>query len=127
MGEKVYDAACGSAGFLCEAYAYIYDRMEKNTANLKTFTGKHILEKKKNLAYIIGVMNMILHGIEAPNIIHTNTLTENIRDIQEKRLLPCNSCQSTIWRKRTKKSATKLRYQNRLKRLLYSYNILSKV
>jgi len=36
------------------------------------------------LAYIIGVMNMILHGIEAPNIIHTNTLTENIRDIQEK-------------------------------------------
>ena len=29
-------------------------------------------------------MNMILHGIEAPNIIHTNTLTESIRDIQEK-------------------------------------------
>ncbi len=29
-------------------------------------------------------MNMILHGIEAPNIIHTNTLTENISDIQEK-------------------------------------------
>lgn len=29
-------------------------------------------------------MNMILHGIEAPNIIHTNTLSENIRDVQEK-------------------------------------------
>ena len=29
-------------------------------------------------------MNMILHGIEAPNIIHTNTLSENIADIQEK-------------------------------------------
>ncbi len=29
-------------------------------------------------------MNMILHGIEAPNIIHTNTLGENIRGIQEK-------------------------------------------
>jgi type I restriction enzyme M protein len=29
-------------------------------------------------------MNMILHGIEAPNIIHTNTLSENLRDIQEK-------------------------------------------
>lgn len=85
MGEKVYDAACGSAGFLCEAYTYMYERMEKNTSNLKklqeeTFYGK----EKKNLAYIIGVMNMILHGIEAPNIIHTNTLTENIRDIQEK-------------------------------------------
>ena len=30
------------------------------------------------------IMNMILHGIEAPNIIHTNTLSENLADIQEK-------------------------------------------
>ena len=36
------------------------------------------------MAYIIGTMNMILHGVEAPNIIHTNTLAENISDIQEK-------------------------------------------
>jgi len=85
IGEKVYDGAAGSCGFLCEAYGYMYERMEQNTANLKTlqedtFYGK----EKKNLAYIIGIMNMILHGIEAPNIIHTNTLGENIRDIQEK-------------------------------------------
>lgn len=85
VGEKIYDAACGSAGFLCEAYAYMYDRMERNTTNLKTLQENTLYGKeKKNLAYIIGVMNMILHGIEAPNIIHTNTLTENIRDIQEK-------------------------------------------
>ncbi len=85
VGEKIYDAACGSAGFLCEAYEYMYNRMEKNTANLKTLQENTLYGKeKKNLAYIIGVMNMILHGIEAPNIIHTNTLTENIRDIQEK-------------------------------------------
>ncbi|MCB0540325.1 MAG: N-6 DNA methylase, partial [Bacteroidetes bacterium] len=31
-----------------------------------------------------GIMNMILHGVEAPNIIHTNTLAENLADIQEK-------------------------------------------
>lgn len=85
IGEKIYDAACGSAGFLCEAYEYIYNRMEKTTSNLKTLQENTLYGKeKKNLAYIIGVMNMILHGIEAPNIIHTNTLTENIRDIQEK-------------------------------------------
>ncbi len=85
VGEKIYDAACGSAGFLCEAYAYMYDRMERNTTNLKKLQENTLYGKeKKNLAYIIGVMNMILHGIEAPNIIHTNTLTENIRDIQEK-------------------------------------------
>jgi type I restriction enzyme M protein len=75
----------GSAGFLCEAYEYMYDKMDKTTDNLvklqeNTFYGK----EKKNLAYVIGVMNMILHGIEAPNIVHTNTLGESIRDIQEK-------------------------------------------
>lgn len=85
IGERIYDPACGSAGFLCEAYAFMYNRMEKTTRNLKSLQEKTFFGKeKKNLAYIIGVMNMILHGIEAPNIIHTNTLTENIRDIQEK-------------------------------------------
>jgi type I restriction enzyme M protein len=85
IGERVYDGAAGSCGFLCEAYEYMYERMAKTTGNLQklqeeTFYGK----EKKNLAYVIGIMNMILHGIEAPNIIHTNTLGENIRDIQEK-------------------------------------------
>jgi type I restriction enzyme M protein len=46
----------------------------------RTFYGK----EKKSLAYIIGIMNMILHGIEAPNVLHTNTLGENLADIQEK-------------------------------------------
>ncbi len=85
IGDKVYDGAVGSAGFLCEAFEYLknsktltvaeYEQLQK-----KTFYGK----EKKSLAYIIGVMNMILHGIEAPNIVHTNTLAENIFDIQEK-------------------------------------------
>ena len=84
IGETVYDGAVGSAGFLCESYAHMSQDVN-NVDDLKklqetTFYGK----EKKNLAYIIGVMNMILHGIEAPNIIHTNTLSENIRDIQEK-------------------------------------------
>jgi len=85
IGEKIYDGAAGSCGFLVESYDFMKKRMEKSTTNLKilqedTFYGK----EKKNLAYVIGIMNMILHGIEAPNIIHTNTLGENIRDIQEK-------------------------------------------
>ncbi|SFU53334.1 type I restriction enzyme M protein [Pustulibacterium marinum] len=85
MGEKIYDGAAGSCGFLCEAYEYLYNRMEKTTENLKTLQEDTLFGKeKKNLAYVIGIMNMILHGVEAPNIIHTNTLGENIRDIQEK-------------------------------------------
>lgn len=85
IGEKVYDGAAGSCGFLVEAFDYMEERMEKTTANLKTLQEETFYGKeKKNLAYVIGIMNMILHGIEAPNIIHTNTLGENIRDIQEK-------------------------------------------
>ena len=85
MGERIYDPACGSGGFLCEAYDYLYGRMDKTSLNLKTLQDDTFYGKeKKNLAYIIGTMNMILHGIEAPNITHTNTLGENIRDIQEK-------------------------------------------
>jgi type I restriction enzyme M protein len=50
------------------------------TLQTRTFYGK----EKKSLAYVIAIMNMILHGIEAPNIIHTNSLTENLADVQEK-------------------------------------------
>ena len=85
IGESVYDGAVGSAGFLCEAYDYmrhgkVLSAAQYETLQTKTFMGK----EKKSLAYVIGIMNMILHGIEAPNIVHTNTLTENIADIEQK-------------------------------------------
>lgn len=84
IGDTIYDGAVGSAGFLCEAFAYLEDiaqsTSDHKTLQEKTFFGK----EKKSLAYVIGIMNMILHGIEAPNIIHTNTLAENLMDIQAK-------------------------------------------
>ena len=85
IGETIYDGACGSAGFHCEAFDYLKSGTQLTTRDLVTLQ-KHTFygKEKKSLAYVIGVMNMILHGIEAPNIIHTNTLTENIADIQEK-------------------------------------------
>jgi len=84
IGERIYDGALGSAGFLCEAYDYLR-KGELSTKDLQTLQSKTFVGKeKKSLAYVIALMNMILHGIEAPNIIHTNTLAENISDIQEK-------------------------------------------
>lgn len=85
IGERIYDGACGSAGFLCESYDFMKDRpgltvKEFDMLQTRTFYGK----EKKSLAYVIAIMNMILHGIEAPNIVHTNTLTENLADIQDK-------------------------------------------
>ncbi len=85
-GETIYDGACGSAGFLCEAYDYLrHGRKKITTSQLNKLQGKTFYGKeKKSLAYIIGIMNMILHGINAPNIVHTNTLAENLADIQER-------------------------------------------
>ncbi len=84
IGERIYDGACGSAGFLCEAFDYMRPKAtnakELSTLQERTFYGK----EKKSLAYVIAIMNMILHGIETPNIVHTNTLGENINDIQER-------------------------------------------
>ena len=103
IGERIYDGACGSAGFLCESFDYLLNGTDGkhgthkshsshqshqpllttndlHTLQTNTFYGK----EKKSLAYVIAIMNMILHGIEAPNIVHTNTLTENLADIQEK-------------------------------------------
>ena len=65
---------------LSEGQAASSPRKDLKTLQERTFYGK----EKKSLAYVIAIMNMILHGIEAPNIVHTNTLTENLADIQEK-------------------------------------------
>ena len=102
IGERIYDGACGSAGFLCEAHDYLRNSVrpveartvhgstgsprtglstrDLETLQTRTFYGK----EKKSLAYVIAIMNLILHGIEAPNILHTNTLSENLADVQEK-------------------------------------------
>ena len=84
INETIYDGAVGSAGFLCEAYDYMrrddLTATEFETLQTRTFFG----QEKKSLAYIIGIMKMVLHGIEAPNILHTNSLNENVMDIQEK-------------------------------------------
>jgi type I restriction enzyme M protein len=81
IGNKIYDGAVGSAGFLCEAFEYLNKKnlstKDSEILQTQTFFGK----EKKALAYIIGIMNMILHGVKAPNIIHTNSLSENVNDI----------------------------------------------
>jgi len=86
IGDTIYDGAAGSAGFLCEAYDYLRqggsEKKALSTSDLATLqTSTFYAKEKKSLAYVIAIMNMILHGIEAPNVIHTNTLAENLQDI----------------------------------------------
>ncbi|MBV8522225.1 MAG: N-6 DNA methylase [Acetobacteraceae bacterium] len=84
IGERIYDGTLGSAGFLCEAHDYLRQgaltTSQLQMLQTRTFYGK----EKKRLAYVIATMNMILHGIETPNIMHTNTLVENLSEVQEK-------------------------------------------
>ena len=96
IGERIYDGACGSAGFLCEAYDYLKNPVRPEpvegqpqrrltTADFSTLqTNTFYGIEKKSLAYVIAIMNMILHGIEAPNIVHANTLALNLADVQDK-------------------------------------------
>ena len=97
IGQSIYDPAVGSCGFLIEAYNHIrYTDVQNNkqrdlsTDQLKflnedTFFGN----EKTPLSYVLGVMNMILHGIESPNIAKANTLTKDIRGLEEKDRFDC--------------------------------------
>ena len=84
LGETIYDPAAGSAGFLCEAFDYLKHKatgpQDRQTLQRHTFYAK----EQAPLAYVIGLMNMILHGIEAPNYLRTDTLSERIADIEDK-------------------------------------------
>jgi len=82
IGETVFDPACGSAGFLCEAYNYMKPLAQtiddSRRLQERTFYGQEF----SNLAYIIAVMNMIFHGIEAPNVKSMDSLSVNIMQLQ---------------------------------------------
>ncbi|MFH1090913.1 MAG: N-6 DNA methylase, partial [Pseudomonadota bacterium] len=77
-GEKVYDPGCGTGGFLAQSYEHMQAKLGNDATgdqleNLKcyTFYGK----EKENLIYPIALANVVLHGIDQPNIWHGNTLT----------------------------------------------------
>lgn len=80
LGETIYDPACGTGGFLVQSYEYMKVGLdEAATGNqleqlrMDTFFGR----EKENLIYPIALANMVLHGIDQPNIWHGNTLTMN--------------------------------------------------
>ena len=97
IGETIYDGAVGSAGFLCEAHDYLRpaatSTRDLDILRNRTFYGK----EKKSLAYVIAIMNMILHGIETPNIVHQHAVEEHQRHPGEGPLFR-HSGKSPVWR-----------------------------
>lgn len=84
IGETIYDGATGSCGFLIECHNHLKPQA-KTTDDLHWLSHDALWGNEKTpIAYIMGVMNMILHGIENPNINKKNTLTDDIRGFEEK-------------------------------------------
>jgi type I restriction enzyme M protein len=84
LGETVLDPACGTGGFLVEAYEYLKPQVKnsKEQKNLQTATLFGV--EKKPLPYLLSTMNLLLHGIETPNIRRDNALKNPLNEIGEK-------------------------------------------
>ncbi len=82
LGERIMDPACGTAGFLVEAYEQLKGEVRTPDQRRKLEDSLIGIEKKP-MPYLLGVMNMRLHGIEAPNLSERNALAVNVRQIRD--------------------------------------------
>jgi len=77
-GETVYDPCCGTGGFLAVAFEHINRNLGNTPASTLLDVLKHDTffgREKENLVFPIALANLILHGIDQPNLWHGNTLT----------------------------------------------------
>lgn len=78
LGKKIYDPGCGTGGFLAIAYEHIARKLGRNPVSTDLETLKHDTffgREKENLVFPIALANLVLHGIDQPNLWHGNTLT----------------------------------------------------
>ncbi len=78
LGETVYDPCCGTGGFLAQAYEHATSALGVSVTSTDLETLKHRTfygREKENLVFPIALANLVLHGIDQPNLWHGNTLT----------------------------------------------------
>lgn len=84
LGEGVYDPACGTCGFLAQSYLWM-KRQEHTIEDHRTLQeGTFYGQEKKPIPALLGLMNLVLHGVTAPRVLRRNTLEENIRQVTER-------------------------------------------
>ena len=79
LGHTIYDPCCGTGGFLAVAYEHIARNLGQSPASTDIDTLKHETffgREKENLVFPIALANLVLHGIDQPNLWHGNTLTK---------------------------------------------------
>lgn len=77
-GQTVYDPCCGTGGFLAVAYEHMARRLGNAPASTEIERLKHDTffgREKENLVFPIALANLVLHGIDQPNLWHGNSLT----------------------------------------------------
>jgi type I restriction enzyme M protein len=83
LGERLLDPACGTGGFLVEAYDHLKDQL-KSADDQRVLQSESLFGvEKKPLPYLLGTMNLLLHGIENPNIRRDNALKTPLKEIGE--------------------------------------------
>jgi len=78
LGKKIYDPCCGTGGFLAIANEHITRKLGRSATSTDIDTLKHDTffgREKENLVFPIALANLVLHGIDQPNLWHGNTLT----------------------------------------------------
>jgi len=84
LGETVLDPACGTGGFLVEAYRHL-DGQCQNVEDRRTLQENSIFGgEAKSLPYLLAQMNLLLHGLEAPQIDLGNSLRFPLREIGDR-------------------------------------------
>lgn len=75
LGESILDPACGTGGFLVQAYEELVQRVETDTQRRRLHDDLRGIEKK-SLPYLLASMNLLLHGIGAPRLVRENALPQ---------------------------------------------------
>lgn len=78
QGDTVYDPCCGTGGFLAQAYELMAKKLGDAVSSTELEQIKHDTffgREKENLVFPIALANLVLHGIDQPNLWHGNTLT----------------------------------------------------
>jgi type I restriction enzyme M protein len=83
LGQTVYDPACGTGGFLAEAYSHMKEHAKTEDARRFLDTETFYGIEKTPLPYLLCLMNLTLHGMESPRIEKKNTLEKDINTIED--------------------------------------------
>ena len=82
LGESFGDFTSGTGGFLTSALNHLYKQV-KTTNDVKLFQTAVIGQEWKPLPYLLSITNLLVHDIEAPNIIHCDSLGTRVGDFKE--------------------------------------------